>query len=309
METKQMKKKEINDLIGYEFLIEIFFFPRIGSGRLPFDFALFSGNKKLNGKEFGKFCRLLKDGHLHEAIAFVEDKDLFCKLNAERRKKAAAKGGLACATNPKNHISNKSYTHWNKNTKGVVVAWNKGLTQATDQRCINISLSKKGDRNPMYGRPVSDITRAKLSEKAKSNILSGKWTPNTFNSRTRKKLLYNGILFRSSWEALFYHAFPNAQYEKIRIPYLTDKQHVYITDFVIGNKIFEIKPNKHILLKKDKLDIVSKWCESNGFDFIILDEFKLTDLIPKEIVKFHEFDKHTEKLIRGLYASVEKRRN
>jgi hypothetical protein len=304
-----MKKKIINDLLGDEFLIDIKFLPRTGSVRLPFDSAVFSCGRKLNKKEFGKFYRLLMQGHLEEARTFVAAPQEFEKLNKQRRQIAASKGGRAAMLDPKNYVCNKNGTHWNRGTVGLVKAWNKGLTKNTDVRCKNISIAKMGAKNPMYGRPVSALTREKLSLKAKQNIESGKWTPNTFNSRTRKQLKFRDKLFRSSWEALFYQAFPQAEYEKIRIPYFTDKHHVYITDFKVGNVIYEIKPEKYVKLKQPILDIVARWCVSNGFEFVILTEFSLTELIPKHTVNFSEFDENTEKLLRGLYASVEKRRN
>lgn len=302
-----MKKKEINDLLGENFLLEIFFLDRIGSGRKPFSKAVFSNGVELDKKKFGKFCRLLK--HPEEARAFICDKILFTQLNQERKRKGASIGGKAAMKNPLNHVQNRNFEHWSKGTLGVVKAWNKNLTKETDTRCFKISISKQGSKNPMFGREVSQHTRDLLSQKAKDNILSGKWTPNTFNSRTRKTLMFRGVLFRSSWEALFFQAHPEAEYEKLRIPYLTDKNHVYITDFIIGNTVFEIKPQKHVLLKKDKLEIVQQWCNKNNFKFIILDEFALVDLIPQNTVDFEEFDSHTKQLLRGLYASVEKRRN
>lgn len=304
-----MKKHEINEKVGYDFCSDIIFASRTGSGRLPFDRAVFLESIELRKKEFGKFCVLLKKGHLEEAVSFVTDREKFLEINAVRRKRGCAVGGRAAMANPNNLIQNREFTHWSKGTVGKVKAWNKGLTKETDARCLNISEAKKGNKNPMFGRDVSDETRKKLSEKAKHNILTGKWTPNTFNSRTRKQLLFRGKLFRSSWEALFYQAHPSALYEHLRIPYTTDKKHVFITDFVIGTTVFEIKPQKHIELKRDKLDIVRSWCDYNGYTFILLDEFSLTDIIPKEQVVFEEFDPKTEKLLRGLYESVKKRRN
>lgn len=305
MEIRPMQIEEINKLIAPNLSV-IEKRHKAGRGN-PFDCVIFSNGASFEKNKWGKFVRLLAQGHVEEAKAFVLNAEMFRELNAKRKKDAASRGGVAAMQNANNHICNRSFQHWSKGTIGKTKAWNKGLSKETDIRCINISESKKGEKNPMFGRPVSDETRKKLSEKAKHNILIGKWTPNAFNSRTRKQLLFRGKLFRSSWEALFFQAHPTALYEHLRIPYVTDKKHVYITDFVIDRTVYEIKPQKHIKLKKDKLNIVDKWCNENGYHFIILDEFSLTRLIPLENVIFDEFDSKTQKLLRGLYESVKKR--
>lgn len=304
-----MKKNDINALIGREFVSEIRFSTRSGPGRAAFDAAIFENGSILQKLDFGKFCRLLKQNHVNEALAFVLDKEQFRILNSQRRKNSSAIGGRATMANAQNHVQNRHFEHWSRGTKGLVKAWNKGLSKETDDRCKNISLSKVGYKNPMFGRQVSSETREKLSAKTRENIASGKWTPNTFNSRTRKQLLFRGVFFRSSWEALFFQSFPTAQYEKIRIPYITDRQHVLITDFVIDKTIYEIKPRKQIEQQQNKISVMRKWCTENGYDFVVLDEFALTSLIPFDSVMFKEFDERTEKLLRGLYASVEKRKN
>ena len=275
------RKNEINLAVGSEFLKEIRYKTRVGSGRLPFDCAVFANSRELNSAEFGKFIRLIRADRIDEAKAFVEDADLFKKLSSLTKRKAAIAGGKAAMSNPKNHVQNKKFTHWSKGTVGLVKAWNKGKTD-----CENISQSKQGSKNPMFGRPVSDETRTLLSNAVKANILSGKWTPNAFNSRTRKKLLFRGQLFRSSWEALFNQAFPELLYEKLRIPYTTDRPHVYITDFVDHEKkiVYEIKPQKMVEQKVLVLDIIGRWCLDNGYEFRIIDEFDLTELDRKSVV-------------------------
>jgi hypothetical protein len=308
------KIEKINQLAGFELLIDIVYGKRRGKKKIVFYFkeAIFYNGKSLSKKEFGKFYRIIVDGRIQQAIAFISDYELFLRLETEVRRRTASAGGKAAMKDPNNHICNKSYVHWSKGSSGIglVKAWNAGLTKETDSRCINISNSKRGNKNPMFGRPVTEETRSKISEKIKNRILNGQFTPCIHNSRTRKTLSYDGILFRSSWEALFHQAFPTAGYEALRIPYtINGKSHVFITDFILDGKVFEIKPQKFITLKKDKLEIVAEWCKSNGYKFIILDEFSLTELIQEHTVRYEDFDQNTQKLIRGLYESVAKRRN
>lgn len=304
-----MKVEEINEIVGFSFCEEIIYGYSLRTNRPSMKEVRFCNGRMLDRKQFFRVCRLIKQGHIDEATAFVLDSSKYTELNSRRKSEASAVGGRAVMANPQNHICNRTYTHWNRGTVGLVKPWNTGLTKETSEGCRKISIANSGSRNPMFGRPVSEETRAKISKRAKENILSGKWTPNTFNSRTRKQLLYNGTLFRSSWEALFSQAFPEAQYEVLRIPYTTDTNHTYITDFVIGRNVYEIKPAKHVLLKNKILTIVDEWCKKNDYTFIIVNEFDLVDLIPEKNVRYDEFDNNTQKLIRGLYASVEKRRN
>lgn len=68
-------------------------------------------------------------------------------------------------------------------------------------------------------------------------------------------------------------------------------------------------PFSKIEQQQNKISVMRKWCTENGYDFVVLDEFALTSLIPFDSVMFREFDERTEKLLRGLYASVKKRKN
>lgn len=43
---------------------------------------------------------------------------------------------------------------WNKGKKGLQVGWNKGLNKYTNKSVEKISESKKGKKNPMYGKPA-----------------------------------------------------------------------------------------------------------------------------------------------------------
>ena len=180
---------------------------------------------------------------------------------AKRKTFNSRKGGIATMAKPQNHIRNKvsnDFTSWNDGLTGLI-GWSKGLSKNTDARILNISKAKMGEKNPMFGKQLSDEHKRKISTNVKARILSGEWTPNAHNSRTRKNILFRGIKFRSSWEVIFYAATGHA-YEKIRIPYTSEDGifRIYITDFFekATNTIFEIKPkselkkheHKHLLL-------------------------------------------------------------
>ena len=77
-------------------------------------------------------------------------------------------------------------TPWNKGTKGIMVAWNRGLT-AEDPRVKNMIEKLKG-------RPVSEITRKKLSLSVKKLMtpehkkLISEWTKNGMTEEIRQRI-------------------------------------------------------------------------------------------------------------------------
>lgn len=191
-----------------------------------------------------------------------------------RSKIASANGKKAkgAGTNKKGRIP------WNKNVKTGHAPWNKGKTKETCEKVKrNLSDSRRGVKNPMYGKTVSDDAKLKQSVSLKAKILRGEWTPNVHNSNTHWDATYNGKKFRSSWEALFQHLHPSAEFEKIRVTYFDTrlkKDRIYILDFldVSCKKIYEIKPKskKYTLLDKEKAAI--SWANDNGYEFVIITE-------------------------------------
>jgi hypothetical protein len=134
---------------------------------------------------------------------------------------------------------------------------------------------------------VTDERKVKQSITMKKLILNGKFTPNVFNSNTRKnielKTPNNIIKFRSSWEVIFYVMYDNSinlKYEKLRIPYTINKNNrIYIVDFIDeeNNIVYEIKPFSKI---KNKINIqknksLKNWCINNKYNFKYIDEFYL----------------------------------
>jgi hypothetical protein len=165
--------------------------------------------------------------------------------------------------------------------------WNKGLTKEiapslanppmSEEQKRKLSEDRKGHKNPMFGVAPSKESRELRSKHMKELIRSGKFTPNIHNSRTHWQCTYNGVKFRSSWEAAFYAMTDNLEYEKHRIEYIdteSKKTRVYITDFTdeINKIIYEIKPNIHLKSSEAKISAAISWCDKNNYEFKIIDE-------------------------------------
>lgn len=136
----------------------------------------------------------------------------------------------------------------------------------------------------------------------------GKWTPNAHNSRTRKNIKFRGIKFRSSWEVVFYAA-TNFEYEKLRIPYISERgiNRIYITDFLDkNNNVYEIKPKAQMEKNEHKLNCAREWCKNNGYNFIIINEGELLDLIKFDNLPHSEIDDETLYKIKKLYEANKK---
>jgi hypothetical protein len=173
--------------------------------------------------------------------------------------------------------------------------WNKGLTVEEDERVKNktkglnknnnekmkkFSEDRMGAGNPMFGKHHSDDHKKKQSEAMKGKIYDGSFTPNTNNRLTHaKKYFYDNKKFRSSWELLYYLLCENdysLEYETIRIKYIEkdNKSHIYIVDFVdhVNKKLIEIKPLTLYKKAKSKFLAAEKWCEQNGYTFVLVNE-------------------------------------
>lgn len=126
----------------------------------------------------------------------------------------------------------------------------------------------------------TEESKRKMSESTKLTILNGTFTPKSNNRLNHKRLKYNNISFRSSWEVKFYMYMSDIgktiSYEKLRIPYKYDnKEHVYIVDFVdYVNKIaYEVKPNSMIDSKTlAKENSLINWCLVNGYKYEFISE-------------------------------------
>lgn len=118
----------------------------------------------------------------------------------------------------------------------------------------------------------------KLSERAKENILSGKFTPprNNYYKHKRFESKITGLAsYRSGWERDFHELYPHLSYESVRIPYVFQNQsHVYIVDFAdyLNKVLIEIKPKEHILSEKNiaKFAAAVEWSNNNGWQYKVI---------------------------------------
>jgi len=138
----------------------------------------------------------------------------------------------------------------------------------------------------------SEERRKRLSDRLKSKISNGEWTPERTSgwTKVRSTIVVNDVelTFRSSWEAIFFICNPSLEYEKLRIPYFdveANKNRVYITDFVDEKQkiVYEIKPSSlktsYNCLVKEKA--ARSWCEEFGYVYKLIDEFAIKELLSK----------------------------
>lgn len=191
----------------------------------------------------------------------------------EIKSKLAKKGGIECQRQHGDKIKQ------NLNTGSP---WNKGLTNLpgkplSDEAKLKISIANSGSRNGMFGIKMSDEKKQEQSAYMKQLILSGKFTPNSNNRNTHWTSEFNGVKYRSSWEALYQYFNPNAKYETLRIEYeLNNKIQIYIVDFIDeeNRTLIEVKPRE--LCTGDKFDAKMKglnlWASERGYSILIVDK-------------------------------------
>lgn len=230
------------------------------------------------------------------------------KLKIEKKLKslACSKGGIA--NQKKNYEQIQQNLHknppWNKGTKGLTVGWAAGKNKFNNKQMFELSESRKGTGNPMFGKKLSNNTKEKLSTIMKEKILNGEFTPNIKNSNTHWQVKYNNKVYRSSWEALFHKFNNNYEYEKLRLPYFYEnKKKIYIVDFICYQlkHIVEIKPKSHTTSKIQvaKEIALQEFCQCNGYTYDVYDEewfrnnFSLSDIT--------DFDDTTQSKLRSLF--------
>lgn len=136
------------------------------------------------------------------------------------------------------------------------------------------SINSSGENNPMFGKPAP---------KGSGNGWSG-W--------------YEGFFFRSLMELSFIidnlDKISTAESKKYKIEYeLNGVKRNYFPDFIIENKIIEIKPQKlwKTLENSVKFEKAKIWANENGYEFLILDYPKkqksvIQNLVTQEKIKF-----------------------
>lgn len=145
----------------------------------------------------------------------------FCKLNPNRRQRSKS---------PDAHTK-KGAVPWNKGKVGILTAWNKGIKNSTLGKCKD---------------PSKELTRReKLSQVAKDRKFGGY----TQGSGRGKKGWYKGFFCDSSWELAYViycldHNVNIARNTEKRQYVYREKIKNYIPDFIVENKLVEIKGYK-----------------------------------------------------------------
>jgi len=198
----------------------------------------------------------------------------------------------------------KGRSPWNKGVYGERNSFhNKSHTNDTKRI---ISEKNKGENNGMYGRKMSDEDKKLQSQRMKTKILEGGFTPNTNNRNTHWEAVLDGIKYRSSWEALYKFYNSNSIYEKLRISYeYNNETKIYIVDFIdeVQKLAIEIKP-KNILkteISKAKIKSLNEWCINNNYHLLIVDEDWIVSNIDSDIIDYQRFDEKTQSKIKKLY--------
>lgn len=128
----------------------------------------------------------------------------------------------------------------------------------------------------LYPGPTLE-SRQKSSNRMKTKILNGTFTPCVTNSWCKSRIDILNIHARSSWEAGFKVLNPHMAFERIRIPYtINGNNRTYIVDFVdeAAKKLYEIKPLSKI---DEEINIIKAnaaiaWAKHNGYTYNIIDE-------------------------------------
>ena len=211
-------------------------------------------------------------------------------------------------------------------TKKIIIEKTKtrSLDFITDEYRKKISITSSGKNNNMYGKSIYDVWLKKYGKEqadikmqefkrkqsfnnsGNKNNMYGK--PSPMGSGYGWKGWYNGFYFRSLREAS-YMLYLDSQgiswkpAEKIVIKYINwdGKERTYRPDFLVGNKIIEIKPLKMQETPniKCKTAAAIEFCIKNNLIYEITDSKIETDLIKEaydnKLIKFH--DKYKEKFL------------
>lgn len=243
----------------------------------------------------------------------ISEKQIKSKLAAEGGKKVQNMHG------EKLHKNLNNGNPWTKGKKlnGYITksgkeyhVWNKGLNKDNNEILRNLSESRMGENNPVYGKSISESARELKSSIMKKKILEGSFTPKTSNRLTHWNSYYDGSLYRSSWEALYQYHNPDDEYEKLRIYYNSEESFkIYIVDFVNhSNKtVTEIKPRNLTKTEKFKLqwNALCEWANQYGYKTQLVDqEWFYNFPLPTD---FSKFDENTVRKIKYLYDKINKK--
>lgn len=227
----------------------------------------------------------------------------------------------------KNGFSGKTHSDVQKEKWSIKRVLNCDKYQ-TESFKNKISILTKGTNNPMhgknfysiwlekYGKEEADIRllehSKKVSRPGKLNGMYGKPSPN--GSGNGWSGWYDGWFFRSLKELYFMINTiekNNLQWESgeksvFTITWELDgKSKTYHSDFIIGNKMIEIKPKSlwNSAIVKSKREAAEKWCFEKGMVYELIDtpSFELSEiqsLIDSGLLKFTErYEKKYQELV------------
>lgn len=170
----------------------------------------------------------------------------------------------------------KNYTIWNKGKDCKAIHISRTNPELWEIAKKKISIGKMGDKNPMYGKRHTEEYKQALSRSMKQKILDGKFTPNSNNRLTHYDCNYNGVKYRSSWEAAFAYLNPSCKHEKLRIKYIDENgvDRIYITDFYdeLNKVCYEIRPSNLFDPSSNKIKSAMQYCLDHNITYIHIDE-------------------------------------
>lgn len=189
----------------------------------------------------------------------------------------------------------------------------------TEQKRVKTYYKNYGVRHPMKIKSIAKDRGEKVSKSRIAGFMNGSISPSNKSNNIKGKhcqlITENKTeVFKSTWE-FFFALLLNLEkidysYETLRLPYMVcNKGHTYIPDFIISDKIYEIKG-------VPKLDEHLKYKEetsiSHGYEFILIDDInpikeRLIEIygvdvngIEKDIINYSKTDKrYTYNLQKG----------
>lgn len=233
----------------------------------------------------------------HEIIVYKSKSGLWLanKNQSVCRKCASIKSGFIdrFATKGKNCGKDNPFFGKKHTEENKLADRNRKLgTKLSEETKLKIRIASSGENNPMFGISVyekwvekygveeADKRLAETKKKhsknntGEGNPMYGKPSPN--GAGNGWKGWYKNFYFRSLRELCFLIDHPNAiSAEFVNIEYINYQgiKRTYRPDFILGNKLIEIKPAKLINSPNNKLkfEAAKKYCEVNQLEFIVMD--------------------------------------
>jgi hypothetical protein len=163
--------------------------------------------------------------------------DILKKINSEGGKKSYASG-------KRKPIKYCDFPQSSKDRQ----AWARGLTAETDPRIKAMADAQRG-KPKIFSKPMSQQGRDNISKGRVKIILEGK---HDTSGRKGHRGHYDEIYFHSSWELAFYVFVKETTKSKIErntkhiIKYIfNNSSHRYVPDFIVDEKLVEIKSYLH----------------------------------------------------------------